>query len=64
MFWIASKIGSYLDKKSKNEFKPEQPKKVCPLHDWAWEEQIGVEPPTFFIRCQRCRRLPGWERET
>jgi hypothetical protein len=33
--------------------------KACPPHMWRWEEQVGMEG-TWFIRCQRCRRLPGW----
>jgi len=53
-------VGSRLDKKIESTIpKPEEPKKVCPMHDWHWEEQIGLED-TWFIRCKRCRRLPGW----
>ena len=62
VFIIALKVGAYLDKKSKNGSKLVIQEKFCPPHKWLWEEQIGMEG-TFYIRCQRCRRLPGWEGE-
>lgn len=34
--------------------------KVCPPHKWEWEDQIGC-PGVNFVRCQICRRLPGWD---
>jgi hypothetical protein len=62
---LAIKIGTYLDKKARKDYpKHVVSEKACPPHRWAWEEQIGIDPPVYYIRCQRCRRLPGWERET
>ena len=60
---LALRIGTWLNNKSaKNECVPPKVEKACPPHSWRWEEQIGMEN-TYFIRCQRCRRLPGWDRE-
>lgn len=61
---IGLRVGSYLDSKidKKVDIKAaEQPikEKRCPAHKWRWEEQIGMEG-TFCIRCQWCRKLPGW----
>lgn len=61
VFLLTIRIGAYLDKKAeKSEFKPIPVEKICPPHKWLWEEQIGMEG-TFYIRCQVCRRLPGWD---
>jgi hypothetical protein len=62
---LGIRVGAYLDAKAKKS-SPEIiiiPEKFCPPHRWKWEEQPGMEN-TCFMRCQRCRRLPGWERET
>lgn len=56
VFTIALKIGSHLDKRIENETPKE---KRCPAHKWEWEEQVGM-PGTSYIRCQWCRKLPGW----
>jgi len=62
LFIFGTIIGRHLDKKidgdkPKTEKVPEE--RACPPHKWAWEDQIGMEGVTL-IRCQRCRRLPGW----
>lgn len=55
-------IGNYLDAKvAKVEDKPIE--KACPPHMWDWEQQLGAEEEVFYIRCKRCRRLPGWDKE-
>jgi hypothetical protein len=54
---IANVVGNTVNKKIEGPIQ----EKVCPPHKWAWEEQIGVEPAVHYIRCQRCRRLPGWD---
>lgn len=33
--------------------------RTCPPHKWNWEEQPGIDPPVYFIRCQRCKMLPS-----
>ena len=56
------RIGIWMDKAAMESMNKVVVEKACPPHNWSWEEQIGMEG-TFFIRCQRCRRLPGWEDE-
>ena len=60
---IGIRIGAYLDKKNNKNVPNLVVEKACPPHKWAWEDQPGVEPATYFIRCQRCKRLPGFDRE-
>lgn len=57
LFIVGSEIGSFLDRKID---KKKIVEKACPPHRWLSKEQIGM-PGTWFIRCQRCRVLPGWE---
>jgi hypothetical protein len=54
-------ITNKLDKKSGHADPLPPTEKRCPSHKWAWEEQIGL-PGTYYIRCQWCRRLPGYDR--
>jgi hypothetical protein len=60
IFIVGARIGAYFDSKIEKEVI--LPKKVCPLHDWEWEEQVGI-PGTYYVRCKRCRKLPGWDKE-
>jgi hypothetical protein len=58
---IAFRIGAYLDAKArKNSPKPvEVPEKTCPLHDWKWIEQPGLEDQNVvYMLCQRCKKTP------
>ena len=48
-------------KKIKAEKEKPVEEKRCPAHKWEWEEQLGM-PGIFYIRCQWCRKLPGWEK--
>lgn len=57
---IYIRIRNHLDKSNK-VLKIEKEKK-CPPHTWKWEEQIGMQG-TWYIRCQSCRKLPGWSEE-
>lgn len=59
---LAIRIGMYLDKKAgRNLYNPVVIEKVCPPHKWDWVKQPGIEEAIFYIRCQKCRRLPGYE---
>jgi hypothetical protein len=60
---ISGKIGAHYDEKLKKDhedFIKDIPiEKSCPPHSWEWEEQLDMLDTTY-IRCQKCRRLPGW----
>lgn len=58
---VAARIGAYLDAKAKKEglLPAIIPQKVCPMHDWKWVEQPGMEQETFYIKCQRCKKTPS-----
>jgi hypothetical protein len=53
------KIGAYLDKKVAKTEAVAVPKKVCPLHDWVYMEQPGMEVETYYLLCQRCGKTPS-----
>lgn len=61
--FIAVVINSFSYKEPEQIENPRFKEKFCPPHRWEWEEQPGFDKPVYFIRCQRCRRLPGWDRE-
>lgn len=56
---IAIRIGMYLDSKAKKSVVTplEVPQKVCPMHDWKWTEQPGMEN-VVYMWCQRCKKTP------
>ena len=61
LFIMGTRIGRKMD--NKIDKLKEVKEKRCPAHKWEWEQQIGVEPPVFYMRCQWCRRLPGWGKD-
>lgn len=57
---LSLRIGAHMDSQiDKDNPRPviEVPKKVCPLHDWRWLDQPGMEDVSYMI-CLTCKKTP------